>query len=155
MEKWEKRFYLWKSVKLSDGKATNDSTKKITWSHNNPENQSVTCSVCKKYPSECGQDTEFSHQNCMNRHVTGLKNKHQKCVKKYLRQCFSSHQARLEQKQLNINLKWEEAIVRLINTFCSIATSIIAFNKYRVLCAVQMCRCIKTYRNHSRDSRKK
>lgn len=67
----------------------NDFTKKVTWSRNVPENQTVTCCVCKKYPSKCGQDIEVSkgttkyHQNYINRHFTGLKNKHQKCVEKY------------------------------------------------------------------------
>ena len=59
----------------------------------------------------------------MNRHVTGLNNKHQKCIEIYLRECFPKHLTRLQEMQINLNLKREEEILRLINTLYYIALS--------------------------------
>ena len=79
----EKRFLF---LENPDGRPTNDSSKKVTWIHDDLENETATCWVCRKYPSECDQDNEVTkgtkkyHQNYMNRHVTGLNNKHQKCT---------------------------------------------------------------------------
>ena len=53
VEKWKNDFYFWKTPY---GRPTNDSSKKVTWIHNDPENEIVTCWICKNYPSECDQD---------------------------------------------------------------------------------------------------
>ena len=65
----------------------------------------------------------------MNRHVTGLNNKHQKCIEIYLRECFPKHLTRPHEMKMNRNLKREE-ILRLINTSHYIALSNIVFNNY-------------------------
>ena len=77
--------------------------------------------VCRKYPSECDKDNEVTkgtkkYQNYMNRHITGLNTKHQKCTEIYLRECFPKHLTCLQEMQINLNFKHEEEVLRLINT---------------------------------------
>ena len=93
----------------------------MTWIHNDPESEIVTCWVCRKYPSECDKDNEVTkgtkkYQNYMNRHITGLNTKHQKCTEIYLRECFPKHLTCLQEMQINLNFKHEEEVLRLINT---------------------------------------
>ena len=47
VEKWKNDFYFWKTP---DSKPTDDSSKKVTWIHDDPESEIVTCWVCRKYP---------------------------------------------------------------------------------------------------------
>ena len=93
----------------------------MTWIHNDPESEIVTCWVCRKYPSECDKDNEVTkgtkkYQNYMNRHITGLNTKHQKRTEIYLRECFPKHLTCLQEMQINLNFKHEEEVLRLINT---------------------------------------
>ena len=88
VEKWKHDFYFWKTL---DSRPTNDSSKRVTWIPDGPENEIVTCCVCKKYPSECDQHNQVTkgtkiYQNYMNRHGTELNNKHQKYIEIYLRE---------------------------------------------------------------------
>ena len=57
VEKWKKDFYFWKTL---DGRPTNDSSRKVTWIHDDPESENVTCWVCRKYPSERDQDNDVT-----------------------------------------------------------------------------------------------
>ena len=144
-------------LKTPDGRPTNDSSKKVTWIPDDPESEIVTCWVCRKYPSECDQDNEVTkgtkkyHRNYTNRHVTGLNNKHQKCIEIYLRECFPKHLTRLQEMQINLNLKCKEEILRLINTSYYIVLSNIAFNKYPGICDLQEFNNIQLGNNHRTD----
>ena len=114
----------------------------MTWIHNDPESEIVTCWVCRKYPSECDKDNEVTkgtkkYQNYMNRHITGLNTKHQKCTEIYLRECFPKHLTCLQEMQINLNFKHEEEVLRLINTSYYITLNNIAFNKYPEICNLQ------------------
>ena len=73
-------------------------------------------------------------ENYMNHQVAGLNNKHQKCIEIYLSKCFPKHLTYLQEMQINLNLKHEEEIVRLINTSYYIALNNIAINKYPGIC---------------------
>ena len=75
----------------------------------------------------------------MNHQVAGLSNKHQKCIEIYLRQCFPKHLTYVQEMQINLNLKHEEEIVRLINTSYYIASNNIAINKYPGICNLKEC----------------
>ena len=44
----EKRLLL----ETLDGRTTNDPSKKVTWIHDDPKSEIVTCWVRRKYPSE-------------------------------------------------------------------------------------------------------
>ena len=48
VEKW-KNDCFWKTL---DGRTTNDPSKKVTWIHDDPKSEIVTCWVRRKYPSE-------------------------------------------------------------------------------------------------------
>ena len=140
-----------------DGRPTNDPSKKVTCIHDDPESEIVVYWICRKYPSESDHDNEVTkgtkkyHRSYMNRHVARLNNKHQKCIEIYLRECFPKHLTRLQEKKINLNLKREEEILRLINTLHYIALNNNAFNKYPGICNFQEFNNIQLGNNYHTD----
>ena len=61
------------------------------------------------------------------------------------------HLPRLQEMEVNLNLKREEEILRLINTLYYIALSNIAFNKYPGICDLQEFNNIQLGNNYRTD----
>ena len=103
IEAWTKKYCFWETL---TGKAPAEDLqkKKKCWIEFDQEKAEFTCLVCRKYLSLANNENSVTkgsklwHVNVVNRHESDQK--HDNCLKKYLRELFPEHPSDLEKSIL-------------------------------------------------------
>ncbi|CAB3986303.1 Hypothetical predicted protein [Paramuricea clavata] len=158
IETWKKKYCFWETP---SGKplAEDPQKKKKCWIEFDLEKAEFTCFVCRQYPSLANNENSVTkgsklwHVNVVNRHETDPK--HDKCLKKYLRELFSEHPSDLEKSVLiakkRLSLNKQLQLSALFNTSYYIAKEGLSFRKFPSLCKLQSKNGIKLGENYLTD----